>query len=117
MNGSLIREFSGLGQDDNGSKQADKQTYVAATGESGLVIRKQALADKGLELPTLLDAMDGVSLLGQDDRLLSFGPIFGADAMATLQSWLRTLGLEYVDDFVELELLLPAGLQLGVAYA
>jgi hypothetical protein len=94
----------------------DGRSYIAATGEFGLVVRKQALADKGLELSTLLDAMDGVGLLGEDGRLLSFGPIFGADAIATLQGQLRALGLEHVDDFVELELLLPVWVQLGVAH-
>ena len=94
-----------------------RRAFVAATGDYGLVIRRQALADRGITVATLLELLEGVNLMGQNDDLLSFGPIFGPDAMHNLHERLRTQGLEYVVDFAELELLLPDWLQIGVAHS
>ena len=92
-------------------------SYIAATAEYGLVLRKGALAEKGLPFSILSDVMADIDVLGEDDGLISFGPLFGDEALNEIKARLSARSLEYADDFFELNMLLPHWIKLGVALA
>lgn len=90
--------------------------YIAATAEYGLVLRKKSLAEKGMSPSALSDIMADIDILGEDDDLISFGPLFGEEALEEIKTRLSAGNLEYADDYFELNLLLPYWVKLGVAY-
>jgi hypothetical protein len=89
-------------------------TYVAATGEFGLVVRKKSLSEKGLTKDRVLAVMADVDVLGENDGVLSFGPLFGEEALLEFSSRLKNIGLEYHDDFFDLNFLAPGWMRIGV---
>jgi hypothetical protein len=91
--------------------------YVAATPEFGLIVRKPALAENGISKSALLDILENTEVLGEDEGLISFGPLFGEEALEEMMNRLTAHRLNYVDDFFELNLLLPTWARLGVASA
>ncbi len=67
----------------------------------GIVVRRAALAERGLDMTLVLRAMNEKPL-DADTQLLSFGPHFGREACDEYIRRLQELGLSYVDDFFEL---------------
>lgn len=92
-------------------------SYIAATPEYGLIIRKPALSEKSISYSSLLDAMDGVLIIDESDDLISFGPMFGEEALSAIKSRLSNINLDFVDDYFELNFLMPDWVKLGVASA
>lgn len=92
-------------------------SYIAATAEYGLVLRKGALTEKGISSDRMSDIMDDIDVLGENDDIISFGPLFGEEALEEIKGRLSGNGLEYADDYFELNLLLPHWIKLGVASA
>jgi hypothetical protein len=90
------------------------ENAVAATNEYGLVVRRRALLEKGVEYESLLKALEAQKPLDHNDELITFGPSFGAEAMNEFMARLQYLGLTYVDDFYCLSFDLPpwCGLRL-----
>jgi hypothetical protein len=73
--------------------------FVRVSADYGVVVRKAALAERGVSMQQLLDAMEAGQPLDESADLVSFGPHFGSEASDELSRRLRALGLEYVDDF------------------
>ncbi|KSV75945.1 hypothetical protein N185_15985 [Sinorhizobium sp. GW3] len=104
--------------DEAAAWMAQRGTWIPsidATAEFGLVIRKSALAEKGIPRAGLDQVLAGVDLMGEDDDLLSFGPMFGEEALQEIMSRLSSLSLEYVDDYFDLNFLLPEWAVVGVS--
>jgi hypothetical protein len=72
---------------------------IKVTGECGIVIRKAALKEKGINHIDILKIMEVESPLDDDDDLISFGPSFGEEALNEFIVRLQNIQLEYVDDF------------------
>jgi hypothetical protein len=68
-------------------------TYIAATSEYGIVIRKTAMKAKSLDDPMLFDIMTDVGVLGRDKNIVSFGPFFGKEALDQITTQLESAGL------------------------
>ncbi|ODP30914.1 hypothetical protein [Pandoraea sp. ISTKB] len=92
-------------------------SFINVTPEYGLVIRKAALFERGVSLEKLLATMKVEAPLDSDDRLISFGPSFGQEALDGLMRELLGLGLQYFDDFVEVIGDYPAWCRFKVGYA
>jgi hypothetical protein len=75
---------------------------IKVTGEYGIILRRQALAEKDIALRLVLAAMEVAEPLDGNGDLLAFGPCFGAEAQGVLTRRLIELGLAYFDDFVAL---------------
>ncbi len=88
---------------------------IRVAHQLGFVIRKAALTREGLGLADVERAMESAPL-DQDDALISFGPSFGAAAVTVFFDRLTALGLVHVDDFVILDVPLPAWLRLGCTH-
>ncbi|QHO77643.1 hypothetical protein ACH79_38440 [Bradyrhizobium sp. CCBAU 051011] len=74
---------------------------VIVTSEFGLIVRRNALVERQIDLRDLFTAMEVEEGLDVNDHLLSFGPHFGSEALNTIMSRLTKLGLVYFDDFFE----------------
>jgi hypothetical protein len=74
---------------------------VMVTSEFGLIVRRNALAERQVDLRDLCAAMEAEERLDDSDDLLSFGPHFGREALNTIIARLTDLGLVYFDDFFE----------------
>lgn len=89
--------------------------FVRVTAEYGIVVRKQAMADRGISRDSFLHVFGGHPPLGEDDHLLSMGPCFGEEAAKALVRSMEALGLTYVDDFFLLFADVPDWCHLCVA--
>ena len=89
----------------------------APVSPPGLVIRKQALIDRGLDLPQLIDGLGPLDVRGETADLVSIGPLFGAEAVLAAIRAFETRGLVYVDDFYAVEIDLPDWLRLDARLA
>jgi hypothetical protein len=76
-------------------------TSVNVTHEYGLIIRRAALVQRDVSLKSVLDVLKVNHPLDQDEKLISFGPSFGQEALDELIRLLIGLGLHHVDDFIE----------------
>ncbi len=90
-------------------------SYLAATGEYGLIVRKHSLTEKAVSRDHLSEVMADVDVLGEDDSIVSFGPLFGQEALDQLKSNLESSGLNYIDDFCTFDFYVPEWLKVGVA--
>jgi hypothetical protein len=90
-------------------------SYLAATGEYGLIVRKPALAEKAIGRDRLSEVMADVDVMDEDDTIISFGPLFGQEASNQLKSDLESCGLTYLDDFCTFDFYVPEWLKVGVA--
>ena len=90
-------------------------SYIDATNEYGLVVRKEALRERGLSLQVLSESMQDVDVLGEDAKIISYGPIFGPEAQGALKVTLGAIGLVEIDDFFGFDFLMPDWIRLGVA--
>lgn len=91
--------------------------YLPATSEFGLIVRKAALDKKGISRSMLDTIMTDIHLIGESEDLLSYGPMFGMESLDEIIFRLQNIGLIYVDDFVELNFLVPNWVKLGIASA
>jgi hypothetical protein len=89
--------------------------YIAATPEYGLVVRKSSLMERGISQSSFSEAMHDIDILEENDELMSYGPLFGQEAFDEIKTRLANIGLSHVDDYLELNFLLPDWLRLGVA--
>ena len=64
----------------------------------GVIVRKESLDSKSLEVASVKRSIE-TSVFDEDDKLLSFGPCFGEEAVTRLCEKLEVFGLEYVDDY------------------
>jgi hypothetical protein len=85
---------------DHASKMMNHSS-VNVTSEFGLIVRRNALVERGIGLHDLFSAMDVGEPFDSCDDLLSFGPHFGREAADTMVSRLTNLGFVYFDDFFE----------------
>ncbi|PDS87298.1 hypothetical protein [Rhizobium sp. L18] len=92
-------------------------SYIAATPEFGLIIRKAALIERKLSRQALLELMSGIDLIDENEGLLTFGPLFGVEAYQTIMRRLEIAGLAYVDDYFGLDILVPPWIKIGVSLA
>ncbi|WP_316175999.1 MULTISPECIES: hypothetical protein [unclassified Bradyrhizobium] len=90
--------------------------FVAVTAEYGIVIRRRALTERGVSYQAVLNAIETDKPHGADEELLSFGPSFGPEALATLTRRLIDLGLVYFDDFFEFASDVPLWCKFAVAF-
>ncbi|MCK6190651.1 hypothetical protein [Pseudomonas sp. EYE_354] len=67
--------------------------------EYGVVIRRQELLSKFIDIDRLLAVLEFDAPLDISTDLVSFGPCFGGEAADELTRRLEALGLQYVDDF------------------
>ncbi|WP_223472343.1 MULTISPECIES: hypothetical protein [unclassified Pseudomonas] len=67
--------------------------------EYGIVIRRQELASKFIDVDRLSAVLEFDAPLDISADLVSFGPCFGGEATDELTRRLEALGLQYVDDF------------------
>lgn len=81
--------------------QMTNKSSVIVTGEFGLIVRRNALVERQIDLRDVFTAMEVEAWLDGSDDLLSFGPHFGREALNTIVSRLIKLGFVYFDDFFE----------------
>jgi hypothetical protein len=72
---------------------------ISVTPQFGIVVRRAAMRERGIELRDVLEALEADAPLDSDEHLLSFGPSFGEEAGDEFVRRLQMLGLDYVDDF------------------
>lgn len=65
----------------------------------GIVVRRAALADKNVDLSTVIAEFNLRTHFDESVRLVSLGPFFGGDAADLCVRMLEGLGLTYIDDF------------------
>jgi hypothetical protein len=66
--------------------------FIHVTPEYGLLILKDSLYERGVSFEMLLSAMNVEAPLDSDDRLISFEPSFGQEALDELTKSLLKLG-------------------------
>jgi len=67
--------------------------------EFGIVIRRQVLESKNIDIEALSKTLEFDSPLDINADLVSFGPCFGGEAADEFTRRLERHGLQYVDDF------------------
>lgn len=72
---------------------------VQISKDFNIIVRKDALAQRGISRLALLTAMEMDAPLDEDDMLMSFGPLFGEEASLELSHRLEALGLRAEEDF------------------
>ena len=80
---------------------------IDVTFSYGIVIRQSALAARGITRARVLEVFEVDGPMAEDSELLSFGPSFGGEACNEFVRRLESLGLVYVDEFVDLTLSHP----------
>lgn len=90
-------------------------SYIDATSEFGLVLRKGSLLEKGISHSALAETMRDIDVLGENGDIISCGPIFGEGALQEIISRLSSVGLEYFDDYFDLNFPMPNWVKLGVS--
>jgi hypothetical protein len=88
--------------------------FVRISSDFGIVIRKAALAARGVTRKQVLDVMEASGPFDEDDHILSFGPHFGAEAADEFRARLQSIGLLYADDFFTFGGEFPAWCEFGV---
>ena len=92
------------------------KNVVKVTNHFGLVIRKKALEEKKINLETIKSKVFESPPLDENDYLISYGPHFGGEEMKVYETRLKTLGLEYVDDYYDFSNMHPEWLELFVGF-
>jgi hypothetical protein len=70
--------------------------------------------EKNIDKHTIFHILSGVGILGENDEIISFGPLFGEEALLNFMECLKKINLEYVDDFFDLNFLTPDWMKIGV---
>jgi len=73
----------------------------------GIVIRREALTEKAVDLEAVMKEFHFEQLYDQSLEFVSLGPFFGGDASDDCMRLLEKLGLTYIDDFFILEAYFP----------
>lgn len=73
----------------------------------GIVIRRQALNEKAINLEQVMKEFHFEQPYDQSIDFVSLGPFFGGDASDSCMRFLEQLGLIYIDDFFILEAYFP----------
>jgi hypothetical protein len=89
---------------------------VAVTAENGIVIRRRALAERNVSYRALLTVFEIDQPFGVNEKLVTFGPSFGQEALEALTQKLIALGLIYFDDFFEFVGVFPRWCKFSVAF-
>lgn len=92
-------------------------TYIEAINEYGLVVRKSALSERSISTSDFSNAMIDVDVSSENDNLISYGPLFGIEALENLKEELQSIGLVYIDDFYGFDFFLPDWIKLGIAFS
>jgi hypothetical protein len=74
---------------------------IQVTSEFGIIIRRAALAERGVSWTDLLRILEASTPLDSNQTLVSFGPHFGEEALDEFLRRPSAAGLVYFDDFVE----------------
>ena len=74
---------------------------IQVSSEYGIIVRRPALAERGVSWADLLSALEVSVPLDSNESLASFGPHFGREAVDEFLRRLTRLGLVYFDDFFE----------------
>jgi hypothetical protein len=85
-------------------------------GDYSLVINLTKVSTKGLLIDRILSGLGEIVFSEAEGGLIVISPIFGREAVDSLASQLRAEGLEYFDDFIEIEQTLPDWCQLNVEF-
>ncbi|MBL6989885.1 MAG: hypothetical protein ISR65_08905 [Bacteriovoracaceae bacterium] len=75
---------------------------IKVTNFHGIIIKKDAIASKSINIEEILKALES-SPLDESNDLISFGPSFGKEAADEFIKRLEKLGLDYVEDFYVFE--------------
>jgi hypothetical protein len=86
---------------------------VRVSMQFGVVIRRAALDERGIDRQAVLAAMEAKRPLGESPDLITFGPHFGQEALDEFMRRLEALGLEHVTDFFETVMDVPDWLELS----
>ncbi len=89
-------------------------TGVRISEHFGIVVRKAALDEHHVSMPSLFQAMETERPFDEDANLVSFGPHFGGEAAREFIERLEALGLVYGQDFIDLADTLPEWCHLYV---
>jgi hypothetical protein len=79
----------------------DYMSHISVTNEYGIIVRRAALAERGVSWEDLLKVFSVKEPLDADSYLILFGPHFGQEALDALLERLSSIGLKYFDDFFE----------------
>ena len=90
-------------------------SFIVATSEYGLIVRKAALLERNLTYSEISLVIADVDIQGENANLISYGPIFGIEAQEKLKAALSRLGLVEIDDFYGTDFFLPEWVRMGVA--
>lgn len=85
-------------------------------GNFGIAIRLNSLNENGINFEKIRNLMENENFEENND-LVIFSPIFGKEAMEELSRRLSEIGLQYFDDFFELEFVFPEWCQLKLQYS
>jgi hypothetical protein len=83
-------------------------TSIPASVEFGIIVRRGSLAERGIELEQVYQCMGTSVPCGISDELITFGPSFGVDAQREFIRRLEELGLNYFEDFFDVNIDRPA---------
>ena len=89
---------------------------IRVTVEYGLVIRQNALREKRISETKVFKIFGVTEPLDSNSELMSFGPVFGGEALKNICGELNLIGLSYFDDYVDLIADYPSWLQIRVCY-
>ena len=73
----------------------------------GIVIRRDALNAKGIDLSPVFQEFHFDGVYDECAEFVSLGPFFGGDASDSCMRRLELMGLTYIDDFFILEAYFP----------
>ncbi|WP_439890859.1 hypothetical protein ACS7SF_17120 [Ralstonia sp. 25C] len=82
----------------------------------GLVIRRNALIERGMSMEDFLDVAGRSEPLDDDDQLILSGAAIDHETLLDIERALTVLGFRYFDDFVEVSDVRPEWCKLRAAY-
>lgn len=80
---------------------------IQLVGAVTLILRKASLYERAVPREKLFHALEVQVPLDENEQLLSFGPIFGEEALHVFTQRLERLGLRYEDDFFGFDPVVP----------
>lgn len=87
--------------------------FIKAASQLGVVVRKSALENQGLDLQTLCEHLEQQPIASSLE-LISFDFCPGAEDLENFARFMEEIGLRYVDDYMILNFDLPEWLSIGV---
>ncbi len=89
-----------------------KESRIPISGEYEIVIRVEALKERGVTREQILSCMKCQEPRAESNSLWLFGPHFGAEAANEFVARLGDLGLKYWVDYIEVDLSIPTWFKL-----